>query len=142
MTFKTLLAALLVLVTAGEWRVSHAAQACTQADAIAAETQAQATTWPDMYASFRRYVQCDDGSVAEGFSNSVALLLSEHWDKIEELAKMGRAHHSFERFVLRHTDVTMTLDQANLIKRKAHDECPAGAKELCGRILKRMDEFK
>jgi hypothetical protein len=95
-----------------------------------------------LYQSYRRYGQCDDGSVAEVFSNSTALLLSGHWDAVGELTKLVKAHPSFGKFVLRHTDVTMSLDQAESIKGNARDRCPADSKDLCERILHRMSEFK
>ena len=87
-------------------------------------------------------MQCDGASVAEVFSNSVALLLAEHWDTLGDLNVLANAHPSFERFVLRHTDVTMSLVQAETIKGNASNKCPADSKSLCERILHRMSEFK
>ena len=115
---------------------------CTRDAAIAAETQPAPTTWRDLYKSFGRYVQCDDGSVAEAFSNSVALLMAEHWDTIGDLNKLAKAHPTFASFVLRHTDVTMSLDQARAIKGNAQERCPVDSRHLCDRILHRMSEFK
>jgi len=118
------------------------ARTCSKDDAIAAETQEAAKTWKDFYRSYLRYAQCDDGSVAEAFSNSVAMLLAEHWDRITDLNSLTTAHRSYGAFVLRHTDVTMSFDQAQAIKRSATDKCPGDAKLLCERILHRMSEFK
>jgi hypothetical protein len=118
------------------------AKECTPADAAAAESLVPAATWGALYQSYRKYAQCDDGSVAEVFSNSVALLLSGHWDAVSELTKLDKAHPSFGKFVLHHTDVTMSLDQAGSIRGNARDRCPADSKGLCERILHRMSEFK
>lgn len=115
---------------------------CTVQDATAAETQAPAKSWDELYQSYRRYSQCDDGSVAEVFSNSVAQLLATHWEELDDLTKLASAHPSFANFVLRHTDVTMSLDQALAIKANASDKCPQASKNFCGRILLRMNEFK
>jgi hypothetical protein len=115
---------------------------CTRDAAIAAETQSTPNSWRDLYKSFRRYVRCDDGAVAEVFSSSVALLLSEHWDTIGDLNTLAKAHPTFGSFVLRHTDVTMSLDQAKAIKGNAQERCPVDSRDLCDRILHRMREFK
>jgi hypothetical protein len=115
---------------------------CSREAAISAETQAAAETWPELYQSFRRYAHCDDGAVAEVFSSSVALLLAEHWDAIDKLTDLAKAHPSFGRFVLRHIDVTMSLSQAETIRGNATDRCPEASKGTCERILKRMSEFK
>jgi len=54
---------------------------CTQAAARAAETQPRPQTWSRLYVTFGRYGQCDDGSVAEAWSEFVATLLAEHWGR-------------------------------------------------------------
>jgi hypothetical protein len=142
MKIKEGLCVLMFIVASCLAASAHALEKCSQHAAIAAETQAPAKTWGDLYQTYRRYVQCDDGSVAETFSNSVAQLLAGHWDTIGELSTLAKAHPSFERFVLRHTDVTMSKDQAETIKGNARDKCPDESKGLCGRILHRMSEFK
>lgn len=111
---------------------------CTRAAAAAAETQPRPETWAALYRSYGRYAQCDDGSVAEAWSDFVATLLAEHWGSLPELDALAKAHSSFGKFVLRHIDVTMSLDQADAIRRSARDNCPADARSLCERILRRV----
>jgi hypothetical protein len=142
MSLKATLVALLVAVLPCIGLAADQPKECTKADAAAAETQAPAATWGGLYRSYRRYGQCDDGSVAEVFSNAVASLLSGHWDTVNELTRLAKAHSSFGVFVLHHTDVTMRLNQAELIKGNARDKCPTDSKQLCQRILHRMSEFK
>ncbi len=36
-------------------------------------------TWNALYKSYKLYRQCDDGAIAEGYSESVARILVEHW---------------------------------------------------------------
>jgi hypothetical protein len=55
---------------------------CTRAAAMATESQPRPLTWIALYKSFDRYGQCDDGSVAEAWSDFVATLLAEHWDTL------------------------------------------------------------
>lgn len=119
-----------------------APQKCTREDAIKAETSASTLkTWQDVYSSYRRYKQCDDGAISEGYSASVADLLATHWDRVGELAKLSNAHPDFERFVLRHIDETMTMDQGNAIKDNAGRKCPAGARHTCDSIRARFVEL-
>jgi len=115
---------------------------CTRKAAIAAETQTRPKTWAELYISYRHYVQCDDGSVAEAYSDFVGQMLAEQWETIEELNSLSKDHPSFGRFVLRHTDVTISLQQATAIKKNAESNCPVTAQTLCNRILNRMREWK
>lgn len=136
------LCVVLLLALCSTRAIAGAERSCARQDAIAAETQVSAKTWGDLYRTYRRYAQCDDGSVSETFSDSVAILLAAHWDRIYDLAALSSSHPSFEQFVILHVDVTMSLDQAKVIKRNATERCPNVAKRICGRILSRMAEFK
>jgi hypothetical protein len=50
--------------------------------------------------------------VAEAWSDFVATLLAEHWGAIRDLNALAKTHPSFGKFVLRHIDETMSLDQS------------------------------
>lgn len=64
---------------------------CTQA----AEAQPRPQTWARLYVTFGRYGQCDDGSVAEAWSDFVATLLAEHWESLSDLHALTAAYPSF-----------------------------------------------
>jgi hypothetical protein len=139
MRIKARLCSLIVAV--GACLTAHAEDMeCTQAAAIAAETQPRPQTWDRLYKSFTWYGQCDDGSVAEAWSDFVATLLAERWETLPDLYALTKAHRSFGKFVLRHLDETMTLEQAKTIKHNAKDSCPAVARAFCDRILRRMND--
>jgi hypothetical protein len=91
--------------------------------------------------TFGRYGQCDDGGAAEAWSDFVATLLAEHWETLPDLHALTAAHPAFKKFVLRHLDETLNLDQAEAIGRNARDHCPANARALCDRILRRLNEL-
>ncbi len=118
---------------------ANASAKCTQEDARKAETEAGSlATWPALFASYTHYQHCDDGAISEGYSNSVATLLASHWEQIDRLRELIRAHPKFQDFVLRHVDHTMTSNQGDAIKKNLRAKCPAEGRKLCKAILKRF----
>ena len=115
---------------------------CLREDAIKAEMEASSLkNWPEIFSSYNKYWQCDDGAIAEGYSSSIATLLASHWDQFEELSALARKHSAFKKFVLRHIDATMTSDQGNAIRENLRSRCPADAKQLCKQITERLDRL-
>lgn len=115
------------------------AKECKREEAIAAETEASTLkTWPEVLRSYQRFAHCDDGAISEGYSSSVATLLADRWDSLEELNTLSRAHPRFQAFVLRHLDETMDQDQDKAIQRNVRDHCPKGAMKLCEAIRARF----
>lgn len=92
---------------------------------------ATATSWQELHQQFLRYGHCDDGAIAEGFSEAVTVLLAERWHTLKELYAMRRADPKFQDFVLRHINETVPAERLNLIARNAQERCPPGLTELC-----------
>lgn len=114
-------------------------EACPREMAMRAESEASTLeTWHAVFLSYKKYKQCDDGAIAEGYSSSIASLLADHWDDIGELMKLNNQNTGFSKFVLHHVDETMSLDQATEIKKNITQKCPAGAKELCAEIRRQF----
>ena len=65
-------------------------------------------------------------------------MLAYHWEDVGQLIKMNHESPSFGRFVLRHVDETMSLDQVTIIKKNIAQKCPAGAKEFCVEMHRRF----
>src|SRR5262245_10380053 len=79
--------------------------ACTGTEAAKAETDAASLkSWSDLYRAYDRYEHCDDGAVAEGYSNAVGGMLSQRWGEIVKLGSLVEKHPSFKSFVLGHLD--------------------------------------
>ena len=71
------------------------AERCSQADAIAADKDLdRLKSWAAVYRTFGLYRQCDDGSIAEGYSDAVAILLTEHWPEVTALARLAKSIRS------------------------------------------------
>ena len=120
--------------------INAPAAGCTKAEAIAAETDASMLkSWDAVHESFQKYGHCDDGAIAEGYSDAVALLLANNWNTLPSLAKWVAADPSFERFVLRHIDPTAAAKHLTKIASNAKLDCPGEHRILCDHLLKAVE---
>jgi hypothetical protein len=91
-------------------------------------------TWNALHQSYKRYAACDDGAIAEGYSESVGSILSNHWETLPRLASLSNSDHSFKKFVLRHLDATLDTAQLKKIRVSAIHHCAAEQQPLCEQI--------
>jgi hypothetical protein len=78
---------------------------CTDAESERALTEALTVTlraWDTLYKSYRLYVNCDDGAIGQGYSESVARILVDHWSTLRRLASLATKDADFRHFVLKH----------------------------------------
>lgn len=111
---------------------------CDRASAITAETLAvKANSWDEVYSLFLKYEACDSGAVAEGFDESISLLLERKWETISSLQSILSKYSRFENFVIVHiSSETVPMDRAHNILKNADQNCPAPQKSLCQKISK------
>src|SRR5438128_11983717 len=77
--------------------------ACTDREARRAETEADSLrSWDDLYRSYKLYRECDDAAIAEGYSESVARILVDHWSTLSRLAHLASRDAAFRRCVIKH----------------------------------------
>ena len=99
-------------------RASEKAKPWTPRDEARAETESVLPrSWTELYKSYKKFAKCDDGGVGEGYSDSIARLVSDQWIAAGQLNRLASRNQGFERFVLRHIDVLMTPEQAKKIAR-------------------------
>ena len=123
--------ALLVLATGAS---AKAAQ-CTPDQANAADAVIDyIDSWKNMHLAFEQFQQCDDGAIAEGFSEADARLMADHWSNLSDGLAFLRADPSFKRFVIRHLDETDNNADLAKIDRLARMDCPAAAKSFCAEV--------
>lgn len=132
MTFPTLLG--LVIAADAQQRP------CTLDEAQAAEagTVLARRSWADLHAQFVKYSQqaaCDDGAIAEGWSDAVAHLLAKRWEELPHLARLASAEPAFLSFVRRHIDLSAGANERSRIRGNAGKRCPTGHGGLCAAIL-------
>ena len=88
------------------------------------------------YRSYKRFSQCDDGAIAEGYSESVTKLLADDWKSFNRLVALTSRNKNFKSFVLKHIDESVPADRLAKIANNARSECSSSGKHLCLSIAK------
>ncbi len=108
---------------------------CPKSDAEIAETDIDhLKTWTDLYASFKRYSACDDGAIAEGYSDFTVQTLAHHWDQLKDLIHLTSSDRQFKNFILTHIDATADAGDIMQVLLNARNHCPTGASGMCSEI--------
>ena len=139
---KTLLFLACCVVVSAKVSFADASKPCSKKDEIDVERlAAKATSWNQLHKLYRRYHQCDDGAIGEGFSESVSIILSQSWGQLRSLQLIIQKDASFETFVLNHLDETLPEERLLSIENLARKSCPDSAKKLCDNIIKRLKQI-
>lgn len=96
-------------------------------------------SWESLYKSYKRYGHCDDGAIAEGYSESVARILVDHWNTLSQLTSLASKDTKFLRFVLMHVDATLDTGDIEKIKVNATTRCPSGLHATCVQLKKNAE---
>ncbi len=113
---------------------------CTTAEAQRADLQADTLrSWEALYKSYKHYGHCDDGAIAEGYSESVARILVDHWNTLFQLVALGNKDAKFLRFVFSHVDATLDTGDLGKIKTDATTRCPSGLHGACAQLKKNAE---
>ena len=109
---------------------------CTTQEAMQAEESTDhLNDWNDNYDSFGRFSQCDDGGIAEGYSDAVSKLLADDWNQFPDLVRLAATDKHFQSFVLRHVDETIPAERLKKVAQNANSRCLAHAARLCRLII-------
>jgi hypothetical protein len=115
-------------------------KACTSDEAKRAESETDnLRSWKNLYRWYQQYRQCDDGGIAEGYSEAVARTLVDHWDTLADLEQISKRDVRFRGFVLRHVDETLTDKDLKTISTHAGQRCPDGLTDLCRDLKKKAE---
>jgi hypothetical protein len=112
---------------------------CTEGEGRAALEAVTLHSWDALYKSYKSYRLCDDGAIGEGYSESVARILSDHWNTLPRLSQLAGNDADFRPFVIRHLDATLNMDDVQKIKKSARAQCPRGLRTLCGDLARQAD---
>lgn len=127
----------LSFVSVCAWCDNTTHRPCSKSEERAAEDVAgRLATWAAVYSAYKKFSHCDDGSIGEGFSESISTLLAARWSRIDDLSRSIRRDSQFESFVLRHIDTTVPVERLDKIAANARKRCGKD-KLLCEKILDR-----
>jgi hypothetical protein len=105
---------------------------CSPKEVEAADQMAdKLNSWAAVDETFKKFHQCDDGSIAEGNAETIARLLVDKWDTLPQLAKLIKQDPALKVFMLRHVNTTLDSDDLEKIKNYSSSVCPKGLNTLC-----------
>jgi hypothetical protein len=122
----------------GTWSFAkNEPEPCTHLEAMQAEENTDhLRDWNAVYQSFTRFSQCDDGGIAEGYSDAIGKLLADNWNQFPDLVRLAAKDKRFQSFVLRHVDETIPDDTLKKLAQNAKGQCPTDAARLCKLIIR------
>ena len=133
---KSVICALFIVSAASTANAISATSRCTQAQAIAAENESStAESWLSLYKSFNSFEHCDDGAIAEGYSEAVARLFTLEWRSFHVMRTYVRKNKRFEKFLLRHIDGSWSIKQVEIVTKYAQQRCSHQDRQFCAQIL-------
>ncbi len=96
------------------------------------------TNWKMLKKLHLKYLGCDDGAFAEGFSDRTDWLFQNRYSEFfdEEIYKDSE----FYRFVKRHIDQSWVFGKENSLRFKLEKKCPKGHERICGDLLIRLED--
>ena len=111
---------------------------CDTTQAMRAENETDTLkTWRQIYDSFKRYSACDDGAIAEGYSDVIVKILARKWSEVPHLSILVAHDGHFRELVLRHIDATTDEKDLENVATNASKRCPRGDAKLCEDILRK-----
>ncbi|NWC00530.1 hypothetical protein HX882_32130 [Pseudomonas gingeri] len=110
-----------LLLTLGVERMSSSQAAAQVSCSLEKEDRAASLlpdargSWLALLAHQEAFVSCDDGALAEGYSDAVAQLFVQKWDQLGVFVDLAKKHPDFQRWAVRHIDATVSDDDLNKI---------------------------
>jgi hypothetical protein len=130
-----------VILTLWSQAISSQPRSCSSVESEKADREAsRLRTWDALYQSYHRFAHCDDGSIAEGYSESVARILADRWDTLPRISVLSANDQQFQKFVLRHIDATLDTNDVKKIRRNAIHRCPSGEDDFCRQVKTAADK--
>jgi hypothetical protein len=113
---------------------------CSNSMAVTAEYEGEKILaikdWPAaLLMSFKTFGVCDDGAIAEGYSDTIVQSLAKRWDRFPELAGLMEKNSDFHSFVLSHIDATTNSDDLYALVSNAEKKCPKQFQKTCQAVI-------
>ena len=126
-----------LLATVGLFRGTPAFGNCDERSAYTfiLDERNQPRTWRELRAAHVRLAGCDDGAVAQWFSDLVVKRLANRWSTFPDLTAMARRDPAFGSWVVSHIDATCDSSDLARAVRNARHRCTRRNGILCRRIV-------
>jgi len=132
---KTIYISLIILILLPSFAFS---QECTKAQAQEAEAEVVGLiTWDQVFEVWQLYKHCDDGAIAEGFSEAISSILSTKWTEKGHLIKLIEHKPQFGKFIIGHIDETVPVDRLANLGHMAKMRCVDATHEFCMAVLQK-----
>lgn len=97
-------------------------------------------SWSQLQQHYHRFGRgrCDDGALAEGYSDVVEKLLLK-WSGVAKLPFLVKSDPEFRAFILHHIDELWQQGNPEIAAAHARKKCPKSAVKLCRDIVKAVD---
>src|SRR3954453_12637619 len=69
-----------------------------------------AVDWVSLMRHQKTFVSCDDGALAEGYSDAVVTRLAHRWDQFDAFVRLSARNPAFRRWAIQHIDASASTD--------------------------------
>jgi hypothetical protein len=96
-----------------------------------------AGAWGSLFKHWKTFSSCDDGGVAEGYSDAVVVLLARKWDQFDVFVSLSERNPAFRKWAIGHIDATTSSDDLKGVLRNTA-RCTGNVKrqDLCREIAR------
>ena len=94
--------------------------------------------WKSLLRHREKFASCDDGELAEAYTEAVVGLFAYKWDQLDKFAGQVHGHANLQKWALRHIDSSASKEDLKKISSNA-SSCRNGLKHLC-KIIKQTSE--
>jgi len=114
---------------------AHAAdKACTRSDIANAQRSIDAVvTWPQLRKAWADYHQCDNGEIADLYTDAL-LRLAVAWKNADQLAADAGKDAGYKAFVVEHLKSPAAKDDLPSIRGRLKSSCPKGDDAFCAEL--------
>ena len=125
-----------LILALGTISASASGQSCTKDDELRLSKELKnLKTWQALHRSSQKFSPlCDDGFIAEGYTDAVVVLLSRNWTSVRTLAVISKSDPKFQAFALGHIDASANPVHLKRIQTNASTRCPRQHESLCTAI--------
>ena len=79
--------------------------------------------WNDIYLSYRKFNNLDDGAIAEAYSDVIVKMFADHWSELKLFIKIISKDQKFYSFALKHIDATADVADLEKVMNNSSKHC-------------------